>query len=97
MPREGDAFLRADAADPAEISFVVAHAVGHQIAVDQMLALQDAHDGAVAARQIVEVVGGRKPAGARHVLHDDGRRTWNVAAEMARHHAGVPVIAAARR
>ncbi len=44
---------------------------------------------------LVEAVGRRDAAGARLVLHDDGRIAGNVMAEIARHEAGRNVVDAA--
>ena len=46
-------------------------------------------------RAIVEIVGGGKPAGAGHVLRDDGGMARDVPADMTRHEPAVGVVAAA--
>src|SRR5437016_5870642 len=55
----------------------------------------DAECGAVARRDLVDVIRGLEAAGARHVLRDDGRLAGNVLAEMARDQPAVEVVAAA--
>ena len=49
----------------------------------------------VLRRARVQVIGGGEPAGAGHVLHDDGRIAGDVFAEVARDIAGVEIEAAA--
>jgi hypothetical protein len=56
----------------------------------------DPERGAVLGRDLVEIVRGLEAAGARHVLRDQRRLSRNVLAQVARHHAAVEIVAAAR-
>src|SRR5580698_6381406 len=60
-------------------------------------ALELDDDGAVALERVVDPVGGSDAAGARLVLHHDGRIAGNILAEMARHEPRRDVIDAAGR
>jgi hypothetical protein len=54
--------------------------------------VEDADDGAVLGRHIIDVVRGREPAGARHVLRYHGGIARQVIADMAGHQPPEQVI-----
>src|SRR5258707_14485911 len=53
-------------------------------------------DRAVPGGGIVDIIGRRETARARHVLHDDARSARDMLAEVARHQTRLSIVAAAR-
>ena len=97
MPHIADLHVGRDAADPAELSCVVANALG----ADQLL-LADVLNakgdgGTVLRRRVGHEVGGDDALRAPHVGDDHGRASSEMAADMAGQEARVKVIAAAGR
>jgi hypothetical protein len=90
--------LAHDAADPGQPDGVEARL--RFVAIEQRrrrhAAVDQGEHAAVARRDIVEKVGGADAAAADHVLHHNGRAARQVLAHVARQHAGVLVVAAAR-
>ena len=88
--------LRGDAADIGELRRVVLHGgIGERL-LERGGFYHDPERGAVLGRDLVEIIGGLEAAGARHVLRDQGRLSGDVLAQVARHHAAVEIVAAAR-
>jgi len=87
-----------DAADPCEFGGIEALALS---AAEQPLhrqsAIEGADDGAVLGREIVDVIGGFDRPGPGHVLRYDRGIAGDVLAHVARKHAGIEIVTAARR
>jgi len=84
------------AADPQEAPRIIfARFIADELADGENLG-QHADDGAVAWRQIVEIIGADDAAGARHVLNDDLGLAGQMDPKMARHQPSVEIVAAAR-
>ncbi len=96
MPLHEDVVAGRDAADIGELGRVVLHGgIGERL-LERGGLDDDAERRSVLGRDLVEIVGGLEAAGARHVLRNEGRLSRNVLAQVARHHAAVEIVAAAR-
>ena len=90
-----DVVAGGDAADIGELRRVVLHGgIGERL-LERGGFDHDPERGAVLGR-LVEIVRGLEAAGARHVLRDQRRLSGDVLAQVARHHAAVEIVAAAR-
>jgi hypothetical protein len=82
-------------AEPLELGRFETNALGLQL-LGQRYGVREQDLGAILHPRPVDVVAGDHAAGARHVLHDDGRIAGNVAGEMLADGAAVEIVAAAR-
>src|SRR5262249_51477013 len=82
-------------AEPVELRGVEANTRLAQCLVDGRALYQRANSGAVLGRHAVEIVSGSSGARARHVLRYHDRIAGNVPGPVARHRAGVEIVAAA--
>src|SRR5262249_29741953 len=92
-----DADLVRNAAEPAELRGLVKRpfAAAEQ-RIEERAAGEAAEGRAILGPEWVEAVRRLDRAGARHVLHDNGRVSGDVAADVAAERAGVEVVATAR-
>src|SRR5262245_66016588 len=88
--RDGD-----EGTEPLEFGRFEAHALRLQ-PLGEWDGVREQDLGAVLWSWTIEMVARDDAAGARHVLHDDGRVAGNVAGEMLADDAAIEVIAAAR-
>ena len=96
VPLHEDVVAGGDPADIGELRRVVLHGgIGERL-FERGGFDHDPERRAVLGRDLVEIVRGLEAAGARHVLRDQRRLSGNVLAQMARHHAAVEIVAAAR-
>ena len=86
-----------DDADPGIIAEVELDPFGLDDGLRDHARIEDHHHRAILRRGEIEVANRGQAAGARHVLHDDGRISGNVIADVARNIARVTVVAAGRR
>ena len=89
--------IRRDDADPGIFAEIEIDLVRLDDGLGDHARIEDGHDGAVLRRGQVEIAHRRQAPRPRHVLHDDGRIAGNVAADIARQHAGIIVVAAGGR
>ena len=83
-------------ADPVEFQRIEFRGVVAMQGIGDEVARGQADDRAIARGHIVEIIRHHEPAGAGHVLGDDGGLAGNMLANMALDHAHVDVIARAR-
>ena len=96
-PRDAQADILGDGADPGELARVVARVARGDQRLDHRPAGERRQDRTVARRRMAQVICRPDAAGARHDLHRDGRIARNVPPEVARHEPRKEIDAAARR
>jgi hypothetical protein len=96
MPLHEDVVAGGDAAQIGEFSRVVLDGGIGQRLFEGGRFDDDPKRRSILRRDLVEIVRGLEAACARHVLRDDRRLTGNVFAEVARDHAPIEIVAAAR-
>ena len=87
---------RDDAADPGELDRIELARAAQHLAERQRVE-KHAERGAVLRRDAGHITGSLDAAAAQHGLEHDRRIARNVAREIGREHAGIEVVAAARR
>src|SRR6266566_3268645 len=97
MPDIAHREILADAADPVEFAEIDPDFCRVELRIADGAEVEDVDDGAVLGRGSVEILHRLDAGGSRHVLHDDGRVSRNVTADMAGKQARIHIEPAARR
>ena len=92
MPGHGKGRLAVHAAEPGEPQRIEPRLVLAEHRLEGKTAADRADDAAVLGGDPVEIIDGLEPAGAEHVLHDEGGSAGNVTAELASEQARVEVV-----